>query len=1222
MRIHGFHDSWRRAAVTASAIFLAIIAGPLTSAFQPAAASVRRVTADGNAKYGITLCGDGSTAAWLEVIKDASLSPDDITVVKAAATGGAWSKEIFRYSSGAFLGGIKGPHYDAADRGYRFNLGGKILLSRDGKRVVLLIDEYAKSRHYDFFLVMDLPGGAARLQAPALPVGMGTVTGNTNYDSYGVWLTNGVVGTALSDDGRFVFFNVKAFGSVGGNGKTLDALVAMDLDAGMAVRVAGYQAMDAKGALTAGEMEYAETRLNSSGDRVAFACAGAYWVGDAKGSPLRRVAAGENNAPLLAGEGRYLVESHTGSFYPVDGGARVTLAVPGRGGFVFPVWDGQPGFILQPSLSVGEEVALVRASGTSALVKAGEQGLPAGAKFGVAAISSAYTYQLASNDGGRVLLSVFGADGKNDLYLAEQASAAPTPTARAVAPPAIPPAPPVPPTARPASPPRPSRAAVPGAPALAVGAVTLAASATVGAGGGEVSVTAPDSPIRGFSIRVPAGAYREARPFTVSTASITRRGLPPEVEIATPLIRVENGGAFAEIPLTLTIPVTAAAGSAVLAFYYDEATGKLEGMPLSQVSGDSITVLASHFSSFFVARMPDRLLPATIDSGFRPGVDDWQMINEGSFATPGGHCTGQSIMAMWYYFEKALRNEPRLYNRYDNNAIQNAATPGFWMDDSLAVRLIATVWRDLQWGSDQRHASLRLADLRANRTILNAFRLSMYLTGEPQLAEIFRFDTESNKWQGHAIVVYKVENDKLLVADPNFPGRADRAIEFDAADSRFKPYFSGETASSPGVAFPAICYVAKTALIPWAKLGDRWKEYERSFDAKPQENASVIGREYFPPYKLYIVEPEGRTELADYHVTTRDKIKVEVASAGNQIRVIPYSGANQLTLDSDGAFTLNPGYNEIGFYIQAATGGFWRWADFRRFKIYRNTLTIEPSDLRGKPGTTYNFTAHTGAGAAPADAAGYRWGFGDGSAAVTAPGPTTQHQFERPGRYTIALRAVDRQGQALGDASAVAIIEAEAAQPKPADTPAATSLAGWLKELKGIELIFRADYVRSDGSKAEGYEFRIPPEEADWYDLPIQWDGTTFHGTYERLPKQYSPGTGKMTVSGTVRQAGSDFFLDLEARLTETQPGSQDPPPYASTTVQEFVAKGIPLLDSNREFGRYLTAMRLEGDLVRNLAPTLVVNSTSHGESSSVKSIEWRGSSIRLEIVRSLRKRD
>jgi len=38
-----------------------------------------------------------------------------------------------------------------------------------------------------------------------------------------------------------------------------------------------------------------------------------------------------------------------------------------------------------------------------------------------------------------------------------------------------------------------------------------------------------------------------------------------------------------------------------------------------------------------------------IDSGFRPGIDDWEFTNYGSYITPDGECEGQSLTALWYY---------------------------------------------------------------------------------------------------------------------------------------------------------------------------------------------------------------------------------------------------------------------------------------------------------------------------------------------------------------------------------------------------------------------------------------------------------------------------------------------------------------------------------------------------------------------------------------------
>jgi len=57
----------------------------------------------------------------------------------------------------------------------------------------------------------------------------------------------------------------------------------------------------------------------------------------------------------------------------------------------------------------------------------------------------------------------------------------------------------------------------------------------------------------------------------------------------------------------------------------------------------SITLATRHFSKFFISAIDLNLLDQDIDSGYQPGVDDWQFVNNGSFIEKGGHCAGQSV---------------------------------------------------------------------------------------------------------------------------------------------------------------------------------------------------------------------------------------------------------------------------------------------------------------------------------------------------------------------------------------------------------------------------------------------------------------------------------------------------------------------------------------------------------------------------------------------------
>jgi hypothetical protein len=114
----------------------------------------------------------------------------------------------------------------------------------------------------------------------------------------------------------------------------------------------------------------------------------------------------------------------------------------------------------------------------------------------------------------------------------------------------------------------------------------------------------------------------------------------------------------------------AAADQFALACYYDRRTGALEGLTPVEVRDGAIVAATRRFSDIVVrAVQVDELSAAfAIETGFRPGYDDWQFPNHGFYVEPRGHCAGQAISALWYFHERRTNNNARpLYGRYDNN---------------------------------------------------------------------------------------------------------------------------------------------------------------------------------------------------------------------------------------------------------------------------------------------------------------------------------------------------------------------------------------------------------------------------------------------------------------------------------------------------------------------------------------------------------------------------
>ncbi|TFG66042.1 MAG: hypothetical protein E4H27_10290, partial [Anaerolineales bacterium] len=368
--------------------------------------------------------------------------------------------------------------------------------------------------------------------------------------------------------------------------------------------------------------------------------------------------------------------------------------------------------------------------------------------------------------------------------------------------------------------------------------------------GGTLTVSAPGDPLDGMTLSVPEGAYDRSKSFKITARPIEAYTFPNFNPI-TPLIHVDNGGAFASEPMVLEIPIQISPDEFAMAFYYNTETGELEGIPVADLTTDKLTIVTSHFSDLVVTKIAWALLEnVSVDTGFAPGVDDWQFPNNGSYLATNGQCSGQAISAMWYYYEQRLKaGAPPLYGRFDNNDYA-FDTPYLWEDDSWSYRFASMVHDTLiDWDNSSR-AYFKSMGNTSDSLTWAAFVYAMLETGEPQYVAVY------NPYEGHALVVYKIEQNWLYVADPNFPGRTDRVVRIE--NGQFLPYYSGANATAISEegepAYPDIRYMAKSAMANWSAIGP---EYEKMLKGK-----SGDGR--FPDYKLEY--------LSDVNETTGEEI--------------------------------------------------------------------------------------------------------------------------------------------------------------------------------------------------------------------------------------------------------------------------------------------------------------------------------------------------------------
>ncbi len=485
---------------------------------------------------------------------------------------------------------------------------------------------------------------------------------------------------------------------------------------------------------------------------------------------------------------------------------------------------------------------------------------------------------------------------------------------------------------------------------ISTGPALVVSSQVVEPAGGSIKVQKAGDPLDGLEIQIPPGAYPDTRQVNISYAPVTNHTFGEYFTPATPLISIENGGDYSDEFMTVRIPVDIPSGGFAMAFYYDEAKGTLEAIPFSSIEADSITIVTRHFCSIIASiinqTLMDDLLKTDIDSHFRPGIDDWQFTNRGSFIEPGGHCAGQSLSAMWYFCEQPDGKDRTLYGRYDNNGAQ-PATPALWEDDSYGYRLASAVQHDINWGSFENKLMYALAQM-SDEPIFKAFAYSIQLTGEPQEVGLF-----SSGGGGHDMICYRVYNNNLYVADPNYPGDTERRIEY--VDGEFKSYKSGanadEIAAGHGEAYEIIQFCAKSATVDWGKIAARWAELK----------AGAVGNDVFPAYQIVVADKDGNeTPLVDGMVSKDKKIAIRVKGNISLAFKIYRDGA-ALPWDADHKYELVDGDNLLGINIYGDVNGNpqsrqWEYVDFQYLHVQYGekechgwvlesvTPTIEPYD--------------------------------------------------------------------------------------------------------------------------------------------------------------------------------------------------------------------------------------------------------------------------------------
>lgn len=479
--------------------------------------------------------------------------------------------------------------------------------------------------------------------------------------------------------------------------------------------------------------------------------------------------------------------------------------------------------------------------------------------------------------------------------------------------------------------------------ALDLGAPVDVATTTVPSSGGTLVVETPGDVLDGLTIEIPDGAYPDPRAYDVGYRPITAiRNGDSAFKPLTPLIMISNGGGYSEEAITLTIPCTVPDGDFPMAFLYDPASGEIEGMPLLSYDENSVTVYTANFahsaamaagkpgagaaeegeSGIVVSSISERLLESyrEISSTFKPGVDDWQFVNWGSYVS-NGHCAGQTLGSLWYFMQRKSRGDGQLNGRFDNGDGINA-TPKLWQDDLNAYYFCAVLQKEY-WESSAARIFNGIQSITPDQITYNAIKYAMIVTGEPV------YVTAGGKINGtftrHALTVYRIQDGTVYIADPNDPGDLERKIEFSGGG--FSPYkFGSKGATFPGIDFPTIEYIAKSSVIDYALVR---KHYHEMLDG-------TIGRNLFPAYTIEVESDAGGfVPLTDGHRTAKRIMKLRVTSP--DVTFIPdfeaYREDGTRYTASGNEISLPLGRHRLGVYVFDKNKHPYGYVGFRWFNV-------------------------------------------------------------------------------------------------------------------------------------------------------------------------------------------------------------------------------------------------------------------------------------------------
>lgn len=492
-------------------------------------------------------------------------------------------------------------------------------------------------------------------------------------------------------------------------------------------------------------------------------------------------------------------------------------------------------------------------------------------------------------------------------------------------------------------------------PPLALGTFQAVADVVFPAAGG--AVTLPDGPLAGLRVEVPAGAWSQDVKVTVGLTPVNEVRVDG-VRAASALIHLDvDGPTFVPEPVEVFVPgETTDDDEVAMVFGYDVARSVLEAMPSYPEAGGTVFV-TQHFSPYLVLLTQRVKLDEALPTPFVYGVDDFALVNEGSYLTPSGFCSGQVVSALTYYASRRVDGGAPLVSYADEQppgfGPSTRLTQAFYADDRRAWQLASAVQEESvfsleNWGK-WRHLEQRSTPALVDQLASAA----LYVTKHPQLLSIRRV-TEDGGRSGHALLTFgKVRGDggmHYLVSDPNYPWRASAPSPRDvfyAADAGFTPYAGKRNAADDTRQYTQFAFVGTWAFVPRETVETLWQRFDDDTLGDGFPEAPLVA-------KASTVPGNPQVSLGRGGVVARTDDVLEVGLDPEpfhwRIRIYGPDGAEKAsgnkTVGDSVSLLLRRGDNLLGIRVDGRSGTQvpnFEWVDFRWVTVrYQPPVVGEP----------------------------------------------------------------------------------------------------------------------------------------------------------------------------------------------------------------------------------------------------------------------------------------